>query len=136
MTHKQEKFERISASNLPERFQIRDPREYIANVRRTVLASMRTARHISVKEASAKTGVPVSEIERVETGKVTASDMALLYSLADLYGADYVSILSVFKLTHSVPNVDSFKFAAYHDPKVGEDAQEAIKTFLSSLRDK
>lgn len=126
----------VSASNLPPEFAIKDPRDFVKDFRVSFLREVREGLGLSLTDVIAKANTSEDDLRRVEAGGVSEGDMALLHSLAKVYGVDYRSLLSLFRLARpvSAANESTYRLAAYHDPKVGQDAQKAIADFLHSLK--
>lgn len=126
----------VSASNLPSEFTISDPRDFVKEFRASFLRNVREGLGLTLADVVAKAGASEDDLRRVEGGVVAEGDMALLHALAAVYGVDYRSLLSLFRLARpvSAANESTYRLAAYHDPKVGQDAQKAIADFLHSLK--
>ncbi|CAM2194596.1 protein of unknown function [Paraburkholderia kururiensis] len=125
---------RLSASNLPDEFAVKNAREYVHEFRNTILSAMRQSKGLSAADVAKAIGVSEGELARMEGGHVVESDMSSLHKFARLYDVEYSALIRIFKLASRASNEASYKMAAYHDPKVGKNAQEAIAEFLGSLK--
>ncbi|WP_369065019.1 helix-turn-helix domain-containing protein [Burkholderia gladioli] len=125
---------RLSASNLPDDFKIKNAREYVQQFRNTILGAIRQSKGLSLTDVTSAVKISEQDLSRVEAGNVTEADISLLHKLAKLYDLEYAALLKVFKLATRASNEASYKLAAYHDPKLGKNAQDAIAEFLGSLK--
>ena len=125
----------LSAANLPEKFHVKDPREFLASFRQNILRRLREMKKMSLDDVVKQANISAKDLSRLESGNVDESDMAILYSLSSLYQIEYPSLLFILKLAKRPYSESTYKLAAFHDPKIDEDAQKAITEFLGNLKD-
>ena len=57
------------------------------------LRAARAAQGLSLREVERRTGIHNAHLSQIESGKILKPEMALLWELAGLYGADYPELL-------------------------------------------
>ena len=57
------------------------------------LKAKRSAAGLSLREVERRTGIHNAHLSQIETGRILRPEMALLWELAGLYGADYRELL-------------------------------------------
>ncbi len=125
----------ISVANLPEDLTIKDPKEFIHLMRSNLLSQIRVLRGFALEDVAKRCDTTVEEVKRIESGKVTETDMMLLGELAELYEIDYSQLLYMFKLAQ-LPSIEkTWKMAAYHDQKADEETLKRLMDFIESIKD-
>lgn len=125
---------KVCAGSLPEDFSIDNPREFIATFRATYLLKVREAKGFSLEEVAEAISFDVKDLVRVEHGKVSAQDMALLYALCELYQIDYYQILSMFRLVEQKDEGCQYGLAAYHDGNIDKETKRDLVNLVESLK--
>lgn len=124
----------ISVANLSPDLTIKNPKNFIAEMRVNFLRKAREGKNLTLKEVSKQLQMPLEEISRIESGKVRAQDMMILHEIANLYGIDYHRLLALFKLAETKTDFE-YGIAACHKENIDKETQEKILEIAKKLRD-
>lgn len=94
----------LSAANLSAEFIIKDPRDYIKEIRKTFLRKAREAKKLSLKDVANKLNVSPADLKAMEEGNINEKHLMLLHELSDLYDIDYHRLLYLYKLATITAN--------------------------------
>jgi transcriptional regulator with XRE-family HTH domain len=61
----------------------------------TVLRAARAARGLSLRDVERRTGIRNAHLSQIETDTIGKPEMAILWDLASLYGADFARLLAL-----------------------------------------
>lgn len=127
--------ELISVANLSPELIISNPKNLITEMRTSFLSKARESKGLLVEDVASKLHMPVSEITRIESGRVKSEDMMILHELSVLYDIDYYRLLTLFKLAEIRPDTD-FAMAACHKANLDKETQEKVKDIAKKLRER
>lgn len=124
-----------TAANLTDEFSIVDPAEYIVRFRKTFLKWARKQKGVSIGDAARACNIDQKNMERIESGNVSDSDLMYLQKIANFYGTSYPYLLSLFKLARRPQDFSEMKLAAYNPAEAGSDVEEKIVDFIKKLKE-
>jgi transcriptional regulator with XRE-family HTH domain len=125
-----------TASDLSAEYTISDTAAYIKNFRQSFLRRLREDYKLSESDVCQKSGIPMEDLQRIERGKVSETDLMNLQKLSKVYDISYHYLLALFKLAKRPQEYSELKMAAYHEAEIDKYTSDQVVEFIKDLMGK